>query len=207
MDQSGYSQPLGVWQEVQSSDHVGSTVGKTGQRKTCCCDHSGCDAFRGESWCERLFVIMVYAQDAQRGQPRDVSAGETAAKASLSSRSYRDYRFEVEDIITGSMTQVRLVVLLAKGESPLTTEEVEYWNTDASCVDVLRGTCCVPRSYEAVSGMLHLYCHHSGESLNGVDDLSSQNLVYDLMRSCAGTNLGEREIVREIIGGDCPSCG
>lgn len=202
MEWSCKEQRLRIWQDLESRDDLLATLGANTTERGCCCNHPECAAFRGESWCQRLFIIGVDYED-QVGRSLDPSLGQTVVRLSLARRSYRDSYFQVVDN-GGLNPQWMLVALLADGEPPLTVEEVESWNDDdALCrVNVIRGTCCLYRAREALNGMLHLYGHHSMEC---TEESSSASLLYRLIRSYVDPGIEEGEII-PLTGGICTAC-
>ena len=202
-------QPLGVWQEVQSRDHVGSGLGETGHSG--CCNHQECETFREKAWCRRLFGLGLGCYDVGRPSNsclpgRLLSAAELVVRSSLANKSRKDFSFESKEYGEGNPCWTFLV-LLAEGEPPITTEEVESWNDDAQklcsrggkCwMAVTRGTCCLFKAREALSSMSVLY---GSRSVDYKSDLSPERLLetfQDDMRDAVRERGGQRRLNEEL---------
>jgi hypothetical protein len=165
-------------------DLVGCTAGDI--VGSCCCDHQECGLFRQERWCKRLFAITIIHADFE-GRALDVSAVESEIRASLASRTYEDVSFSNTHGAHTRSWDKMFVVLLAEGEPPLTTEEVESWDDYArlsvgatpfvTYMDVLRFTCCATTARKGLSHVVDLYYQNS---YCGKNDLPNEGLFHRL---------------------------
>lgn len=168
------------------------TAGKSGV--TCCCKHKQCVAFRKKRWCRRLFAIRVRASDYREGESTHVSVMEGVVRATLASRSHRDFCFNVM-YATSLEAECVFLVLLADGEPPLTLEEVELWNDHAAticgdketcCVQVMRSSCCLLRAQGALQRLLYLYGTDYDDFEDSVGNWPEGDLLHELLMELDG---------------------
>lgn len=168
---------LGAWIPAESGDDASAfSVGKTTRK--CSCNHQECDDFREESWCRRLFTIRFGCKDVDRRRVQTdvdltVATLREVVKSSLATRSYEDLAFQIIDL-PGMESEWFLVVMLAKGQSPLTTKELMSWIHHAAAatasldqgtfyVKMMRATCCLFETRKSLLRLLNLYRFHSQE--------------------------------------------
>lgn len=106
-------------------------------------------------------------------------------RATLFTRSYQDFSFRLIDLGQRSrQLDSILVVFLADGEPPITSEEVRSWNDRAltvcgkqgTCfVKVMRCLCCSSGAKDAMNRLFHLY-------LNESDDDDKDSYARSLLR-------------------------
>lgn len=158
-----------VWLPLESEDeHIPRTGGKTRDGTCRCCTHPQCSTFRQKAWCERLFLIRlgccVVGCTSHMSTPNcPLTTLEMVVRSGLSTRSYRDFTF---DMVDGEKPRVNrvIMVLLEEGAPPITSEELQSWNNGGTCaVRMMRGTCCRFRVKEALNRFLRFYRNHSIE--------------------------------------------
>lgn len=158
-------------------------VGKTGEEaSSCCCyDHQECDDFRKKQWCRRLVVLSILSVD-HIGQSPGASALKSAVKDSLTARSCLKYELDFLDADSRTRgTELRvhsvLIFLLAEGELPVTTEQVQSWNdcvatvgavkSEDCYVEVAPSTCCGSSVYACLCELGDMYDTWGAHDLSG----------------------------------------
>lgn len=204
--------PLGVWAQVERKDDCTSAVEKTAPPIClCCCSHQECVEFGHETWCKRLFCIKIgsdfYAEE-ESSSSHMVSV-ETVIRATLATRSHRDFSFKITDDVGINPYRI-ILVLLAEGEPPLTREDLQSWKDHAlkafghqgTCsVDMVRVTSCVFRAYSALCRVLNLYWYLT--NCRGNNAFVEGGLLYELLskvRSTLHRVYGET-VTGEAVGG------
>lgn len=217
----GEPRSLGVWLAPQSRDNVRSTVGKTGDRIRCCCNHTECADFSRKAWCQRLFVLRSVCDDVV-GCTTDTCTLEcggtpfkTIVSFSLARRSCEDFDdFSFRFIYSGrSEVESVVVLLLAEGEPPITQDELDVWNAQGilGAVKMMRATCCLFRAQESVYRLLEFYNRYAIECNGSLDE---HCLVYRLWaeakdalrRACGDTDVKETEVLGTPMCQKCISC-
>lgn len=199
-----------LWEDIASEIDLPSAVGQTGETASscCCCDHTECADFRKKAWCKRLFLIQLSNIDRE-GQALEVSGLKALVGATLFTRSYKDFSFPLVDLGQRNQVDAIVVVFLADGEPPITSEEVRSWNDRAPTVcakqgicfvKVMRCPCCSLGAKEAMNRLFHLYLFHLCLNQSDDDDKDSE---LELNRSVEDV-LGElAESIWSALGTTC----